>query len=961
MSGGTINNNPGPPIIPERRVSLGTPKERERKRRSLPPSAAGTPLNDARRRPSNRVTVKPASPEVISSLIDTLSAISSSTEEHFNSALPNITESHSTPVSPSAWDTHFPKSGSSLRIPPSPLATAFPVSRDSLTESSPQSQASHSRTGPYISLPDRQSRRPSADKSMKYKSREAAYEELLDDAYSIGTPSIERGKALEPSPKQPNQRRSIRSLRSARSLRSLAIKNSTESLPKSDVPVFVAKKELEPKRERLYISDSRSNSPAVTAARTGKHDTPMDAFDLLNANETPQPMSSAKRLYLDSDGTTRSEPSHSRKSSYDLQSAIPTRNSSRRHSANFANRRRRSKQTSELGSTPDNETEAGDDQFHTPPQSPPATITEFDEGSVNRRIEELKEQKAQRERLSVEDINHTLTVPTRTSRSPSPSHISRSRTPEQPSPRTPDFRTPNGYAGKVETPQEKDENEDTAPSPAVRVAPAKTDRNTESTMNALKSKRGSMSSDGTSRPSVPQRTNSKLFKRQPRPLSPSGPEKHKRRFSMGYAPSPPPPPIQQEGNDSVHDAVEDYLSSPRLSQQVANPQTGRVVCFSEVGDPEGSVVFCCVGMGLTRYISCFYDELATTLKLRLITPDRPGVGGSESHADGNEAPLTWPDDVRTICEHRRITKFSILAHSAGAIYALATALRMPQHIRCRVHLLAPWIPPSQMATIDAQQEASPTAAIPYSQRFLRSLPTTFFRAANSSFLGITSNSLTTSLSRTPKKKQRKQNFTSTTTATPTPTPKPTPGVILTNGLTTDDELSPLEKPSTQHHSPNGTDKENRPPLTTSLSAPNPNSQTPSDARKLSATSSLAAEKAARRSSYENRLASRIWDLATTNANPAIDLLVCLERRQPIGFRYVDITRSVVIHHGSKDSRVPVENVRWMGGKMRRCEVRVLEGEGHGLMASAVVMGKVLMEMAGEWEDWNRVVGGGKGP
>jgi hypothetical protein len=75
---------------------------------------------------------------------------------------------------------------------------------------------------------------------------------------------------------------------------------------------------------------------------------------------------------------------------------------------------------------------------------------------------------------------------------------------------------------------------------------------------------------------------------------------------------------------------------------------------------------------------------------------------------------------------------------------------------------------------------------------------------------------------------------------------------------------------------------------------------------------------------------------------------------------VDITRSVVIHHGSKDTRVPVENVRWLGKTMRRCEVRILQGEGHGLMASAAVMGGVLMEIAGEWEDWMRVVeGGGK--
>jgi len=114
--------------------------------------------------------------------------------------------------------------------------------------------------------------------------------------------------------------------------------------------------------------------------------------------------------------------------------------------------------------------------------------------------------------------------------------------------------------------------------------------------------------------------------------------------------------------------------------------------------------------------------------------------------------------------------------------------------------------------------------------------------------------------------------------------------------------------------------------------------------------------------YDTRLTHAIWDLATSGANPAVDLLVCLERRHTIGFRYVDITRAVVIHHGSKDTRVPVENVRWLGKTMRRCEVRVLEGEGHGLMASAAVMGGVLMEIAREWEDWMKITGttaGGK--
>jgi hypothetical protein len=99
--------------------------------------------------------------------------------------------------------------------------------------------------------------------------------------------------------------------------------------------------------------------------------------------------------------------------------------------------------------------------------------------------------------------------------------------------------------------------------------------------------------------------------------------------------------------DSIDDSVESYLCSPRLSQKIRHPQTGRVISFSEVGDPSGSAVFCCVGMGLTRYITAFYDELALTLKLRLITPDRPGVGDSEPYAEGTATPLGWPGKLFT--------------------------------------------------------------------------------------------------------------------------------------------------------------------------------------------------------------------------------------------------------------------------------------------------------------------------
>lgn len=141
---------------------------------------------------------------------------------------------------------------------------------------------------------------------------------------------------------------------------------------------------------------------------------------------------------------------------------------------------------------------------------------------------------------------------------------------------------------------------------------------------------------GRSTPDLKVKRSSSRLKRLSGPLSPRAeePKDDTRVTSVSYERPP--------SADSIDDAVEAYMHSPRLSQKIKHPQTGRVISFSEVGDPDGSAVFCCVGMGLTRYITAFYDELALTLKLRLITPDRPGVGDSEAYAEGTATPLSWP-------------------------------------------------------------------------------------------------------------------------------------------------------------------------------------------------------------------------------------------------------------------------------------------------------------------------------
>ncbi|KAH8168740.1 alpha/beta hydrolase fold domain-containing protein [Sarocladium implicatum] len=493
-------------------------------------------------------------------------------------------------------------------------------------------------------------------------------------------------------------------------------------------------------------------------------------------------------------------------------------------------------------------------------------------------------------------------------------------------------RRDHSYSGDAQAHTGGELDEDGAPFPAVSQGRRREDHSAEGNGR----RRSGRHSPGPGEAIKLKRSSSRL-KRLSGQLSPRPDDESRGPSTDAQRPPPPAGYERPQSADSVDDAVESYLCSPRLSQKIRHPQTGRTISFSEVGDANGSAVFCCVGMGLTRYITAFYDELALTLKLRLITPDRPGVGDSEAYTDGTATPLGWPDDVYAICQALKITKFSILAHSAGAIYALATALRMPQHIRGRIHLLAPWIPPSQMNVFGASQSLPPTNAIPTSQRILRALPTPFLKAANSSFMTATSSSITSSLPKNPRRTKRKASAKEPVA--------PASNLDQENigqpghgkgGKDTSHADANIALNDIEHDRPN-------------------NTGIGGDATILAAAADAMADRE-RQVTYDARLTHAIWELATTGANPAVDLLVCLERRHTIGFRYVDITRPVVVHHGSRDTRVPVDNARWLGKTMRRCEVRVLEGEGHGLMASASVMGSVLMEISKEWEDWMRVTG-----
>lgn len=1016
-----------------------TSPTRSRRRRSLPSETDSRP----KRRSPNHVRTQPASPEVISSLIDSLSAISLPAHNHFEN-FPSVNgASVSTPATPNVYQTNFAGD---------PLATngGFGVDygayRQSLRDNDylyPDDAAEPPviRTAKPPSglspLTAPKAAKKEKDSSMKNYLRASCESTTslhsirsIRSVSSIGNISIEAGVPRHSSA----SRTSTDSKRSAKGHRSLIYMSSRERLKGKDIdrkratmPVTVnangasgaehlstPKSNLQPPSPKHFLTEEPIDEEPVVAGPShsgdhyGRGTSPLrNGMNPPTGDEQDSPtMTNGRGLIPERNSSLRHHESPSRKSK---------RGHGRRGSRHDA---------SKTKTVPEEEESLG-------ARSDEKILKELEaeENEVARRIRELKKRKQLRDKIAgkmpvvdagdSQSVSHISPI---ASPRPSPTSTVSSQSKNRPQdptakahkilgisafPTPPQRRTSripdlSGSHEKLEELGQEDSQipnnaEDTTPLP-INYQLALESLSLERTISSPSSKASSKSANNETptrskplavggRSAIGRRsTNSMIMgasttaKDQPgstlpsstpssrgpseetSPISPRHQSLHispspssatahrqqpkKKRWSHPDLPlkaeqrhnlevdavKPPPQPVIEERPSSTNSldlSVEAFLDSPRLSQKVRHPQTGRIISFSEVGDPRGFAIFCCVGMGLTRYVMAFYDELALTLKLRLITPDRPGIG--ESQPDTNGTPLSWPDDVLTICQALKITKFSLLAHSAGAVYALATALRIPQHIRGRVHLLAPWIPPSQMAPIGVHQDSPPGGQLPKSQRFLRVLPPSLLKVANSTFLSATSASITRSVPKTQKTKRKNVN-----TQSPQIVNRPPIKDTRRESIMLMDQILP-----------NGS--------ALSLAAVNPSDPNYEAAKNVKAALTIAERE--RQHAFDERLTFAIWDRATSNANPATDLIVCLETRQTIGFRYEDITRGVVIHHGSKDSRVPVDNVRWLGKLMRRCEVRILDGEQHGLMASAVVMGNVLTEMAKEWEDWTAVVQG----
>lgn len=97
---------------------------------------------------------------------------------------------------------------------------------------------------------------------------------------------------------------------------------------------------------------------------------------------------------------------------------------------------------------------------------------------------------------------------------------------------------------------------------------------------------------------------------------------------------------------------------------------GRVLGYAEYGDSLGYPVFYFHGGQESRLSSRFMDTTATKLHIRLISPDRPGIGLSTFQAD--RTFLDWGEDMSELVDALKIERYAVFGLSGGAPHVLAT-------------------------------------------------------------------------------------------------------------------------------------------------------------------------------------------------------------------------------------------------------------------------------------------------
>jgi pimeloyl-ACP methyl ester carboxylesterase len=144
---------------------------------------------------------------------------------------------------------------------------------------------------------------------------------------------------------------------------------------------------------------------------------------------------------------------------------------------------------------------------------------------------------------------------------------------------------------------------------------------------------------------------------------------------------------------------------------------GRSLGWVEFGDPTGFPVINAHGGLACRLDVAAAAAAATRARVRLISPDRPGIGLSD--AQPGRTILDWTADVVELADQLKVDRFAVMGWSMGGQYAAAVGYGAAQRVT-RVAIIAGALPLTeagvfeQLPTMDRvytrlSQRAAPVA------------------------------------------------------------------------------------------------------------------------------------------------------------------------------------------------------------------------------------------------------------
>jgi pimeloyl-ACP methyl ester carboxylesterase len=117
--------------------------------------------------------------------------------------------------------------------------------------------------------------------------------------------------------------------------------------------------------------------------------------------------------------------------------------------------------------------------------------------------------------------------------------------------------------------------------------------------------------------------------------------------------------------------TESRITAAPREDNVLRLEDGRMLGYAEYGDPAGTPVFAFHGFPGSRLQFRVAGEAARKRGVRVIAPDRPGMGLSTFQA--GRKLLDWPHDVRELADALGIDRFAVVGVSGGGPYVAACA------------------------------------------------------------------------------------------------------------------------------------------------------------------------------------------------------------------------------------------------------------------------------------------------